>query len=252
MNWLLLVLTCLPGLANATQLRIGTAGHYPPYYLHLPGAVPQGLDVDLLQGFCREAGYDCTWTDMPLDQLIAGLAAGRLDVAAGGIGATPERDALVDFTCPYYALDGSDGALYATTADINLAKAKVAVSRGSIYETAMQRAGMTTRPFDTEADAAAALATGLTDAFFGSATVLIGVEAALPADRPLAYLGTYPTETTGTVFAVAETAADLRAALDTYLARESSTGRLAALQRKWLDVDQGDVIAGCLAYLMTS
>lgn len=227
--------------AAAEDLRIGVAPDYPPYLTRDGAGGYDGLDAELLAEVCARGGWDCRFAEYALADLLAALRAGEVDVVASGIGISAEREAFMDFTCPYYVAESFDGTFLGREAGLDPAAGEVAVAAQSLYDRAMRQAGYAVRPYPDEAAALAAVLAGEAPVFFGSNQV-----AGELADR-LVPLGSHPIATAGPALGVGEDADALRDRLDAILAELSAEGRLAALQRAWLSVDQGDVIADCLA-----
>lgn len=241
MKQLGLILALVAGTAGADPLRIATGGHYPPYVYDPESGTPRGLDVDLMTHICERGDFECTWVDLPMDDIFQALARGDVDVVTGGFGYSTERDQIVDFTCPYVTSGDGKGTFIGTRDDVDLITARIGAHAQSLYQFAMEKAERDVIPFATEAEALDALRTGDVDAVFGSHNMED------LADRAGGFvnLGEYPTFSGGTVLAVAEDAPALRVTLDALLAKMSSDGTLAQLQDQWLGHNQGDVIAQC-------
>jgi polar amino acid transport system substrate-binding protein len=237
-----LALTLLAAAPAAAEvLRIGVTPDYPPYLERDGTGGYHGLDAELLAEICARGGWDCRFADYTLADLLAALRAGEVDVIAGGIGISAEREAFMDFTCPYYIADTFEGTFLGLDAGLDPAAGPVAVAGQSLYDRAMRQAGHDVRAYPGEAEALAAVLAGEVPVFFGSSQV------AGEGSERLAILGSHPIATAGPALGVGEEAEALRDRLDAVLADLSAEGRLAALQRAWLSVDQGDVIADCMA-----
>ena len=241
MKRLAVILALLGSSAAADTLRIATGGHYPPYIYDPMTEQARGLDKDLVDEICVRGGFDCVWVDLPMNDIFQALARGDVDVVTGGFGYSSERDALVDFTCPYVTSGDSAGQFVATAQDVDLITARIGVLAESLYQEAMQKAERDLRTFPTEAAALDALVAGDVDVVFGSHNM---VDLAGLRDG-FFDLGEYPTFSGGSVLGVSEDAPDLRVTLDALLADISADGTLGQLGIKWRDVDQGDVIARC-------
>lgn len=245
MKRLALLLALLAGSASASAsaetLRIATGGHYPPYIFNPGTDAAMGLDKDLLDEICTRGGYECTWVDLPMSDIFQALARGDVDVVTGGFGYSSERDALVDFTCPYVASDNSTGLFIGTRQGVDLINARIGVLDQSLYQKAMEQAERTVAPYATEDAALAALLADEVDVVFGSHNLLEMIDNI----EGFHQLGEYPTFSGGSVLGVSEDAAALRAELDNLLAKISADGTLSRLQMRWLGEDQGDVIARC-------
>ena len=237
---LIAAFVCGPVIAD--PLRIATGGHYPPY-IYNPGTdAASGLDRDLLDEICSRGDYECTWVDLPMGDIFQALARGDVDVVAGGFGYSAERDALVDFTCPYVIGGENTGHFIGARDDVDLITARIGALDQSLYLSSMQQAQRSVQAYATEQDALDALSAGDIDVVFGSHNMVLAAQ-----NRGGFYeLGVYPTFSGGTVLGVAETAPDLRVALDRLLQEISADGTLARIETKWLGSDSGDVIARCL------
>jgi polar amino acid transport system substrate-binding protein len=232
----------LAGAAQAEPLRIGVTSDYPPFLWRDAGGERRGFDAELLADLCARGDFQCELVEMPLGDLLRAVAAAKVDLAAGGIGFSAERDATVDFTCSYALYDDYVGTIHARHADIDLATARIAVTARSLFEHAALKAGHRTAPYPTDAEAVRAAASGAADAYFGAPGM---VESVLGANHLLQPVGELDVPPTGAAFVLPEGAERLRMRLNALLAELSAEGRIAALQEEWLGFNQGDIIAEC-------
>ncbi|KAG1713603.1 Arginine-binding periplasmic protein [Nymphon striatum] len=241
MKLLVALFTALAASASAETLRIATGGHYPPYISDPATPQATGLDKDLLDEICARGGYDCVWVDLPMGDIFQALARGDVDVVTGGFGYSVERDALVDFTCPYVTRGDGTGHFIAAREDVDLITARIAALEQSLYQASMEQAQRDVRAYATEDAALDALISGDVDVVFGSHNMLDMAR----GRGGLFDLGEYPTFSRGTVLGVAETAPALRVTLDALLADISADGTLSQMHLRWLGEDLGDVISRC-------
>jgi glutamine transport system substrate-binding protein len=90
------------GLASGV-LRIGTDATYPPFEtVDTETGAPEGFDIDLITEICRINDWKPEFIVTPFDGMIPGLQASKYDVAISSITITPERQAVVQFSDPYY------------------------------------------------------------------------------------------------------------------------------------------------------
>jgi chorismate mutase-like protein len=83
-------------------LRIGTPGDYAPYALHeLDSDSYLGADVELARKLAVELGLRAEFVPTTWKSLLGDLAAGRFDIATGGISITAERARVANFSRPY-------------------------------------------------------------------------------------------------------------------------------------------------------
>jgi polar amino acid transport system substrate-binding protein len=90
------------GIAGGV-LRIGTDATYPPFEtVDTETGTPEGFDIDLITEVCRINDWRPEFIVTPFDGMIPGLQANKYDVAISSITITPERQAVVQFSDPYY------------------------------------------------------------------------------------------------------------------------------------------------------
>jgi len=66
---------------------------------------PQGRDVEMMAAIANLLHRKLQWQRMPFDQLMPAVQAGRVDVVCATLGITPEREALMGFSRPYFATE---------------------------------------------------------------------------------------------------------------------------------------------------
>lgn len=74
----------------------------PPFASLDERGVPRGRDVQMMRRLARELDRVLVWRRMPFEDLIGAVETYAVDAACATLGATPERDARVDFTRPYF------------------------------------------------------------------------------------------------------------------------------------------------------
>ena len=100
----LLLFLVLSATAPAAEppLRVAVDAEYPPFgYIEGDGTLA-GFDVDIAKALCAEIKRECVVTGVPFDDIIPEITKGNIDFAVAGLGDTPERAKLVDFTNRYY------------------------------------------------------------------------------------------------------------------------------------------------------
>lgn len=85
-------------------LVVGTNASFPPFeYFGGPnGDEIKGFDIDIAKQIAEDSGKTLKVENMAFDSLIVALNAGRIDMIAAGMTITPERQANVNFSAPYY------------------------------------------------------------------------------------------------------------------------------------------------------
>ncbi len=210
---------------------MGTSGDYAPFSIERGGSCT-GFDVDVARLFARDLGrrlevVPFRWPDLERD-----LAAGRFELAMGGITMRPERALAGSFTRPV-ATTGAvvlvPGGGPRTRAALDTPSLRLAVNAGGHLEHVARRflphASLVLAP-DSRGLAALILA-GRADAVLtddAEAPLLVPALAGATRVGPLtrdrkAYLGRDP---------------GLVASLDAWLRDREADGTLAALRTRWL------------------
>ncbi|EDP99773.1 basic amino acid ABC transporter substrate-binding protein [Shewanella benthica] len=85
-------------------LVLGTNASFPPfeYVGGASGNEFKGFDIDIARQIASDSGKTLKIQNMKFDSLIMALNAGRIDFIAAGMTITPERQASVNFSTPYY------------------------------------------------------------------------------------------------------------------------------------------------------
>jgi len=107
----LAILLCLPPPAALAQpaggappvLRVVTG--YASPFVKLPGTPVSGYSIEIWREVARRLGVETAWTVLPdLSDAaqVAAVAEGRADVAVSALAVTAEREAVVDFSLPYF------------------------------------------------------------------------------------------------------------------------------------------------------
>lgn len=119
-------------------LTICTHLPYEPFEFTEDGEVV-GFDIDVLAIAADAEGLETKVIDTPWETIVSGnaLEGGDCDVAAGAMTITPEREAVMDFSEPYFeatqALLTKKGSGYGSLED--LAGKRIAVQEGTTGET---------------------------------------------------------------------------------------------------------------------
>jgi ABC-type amino acid transport substrate-binding protein len=84
-------------------LRVGTDATYPPFEMvNTQTGSPEGFDIDIMDAICRINGWKPEYIVTPFDGIISGLKSGKYDCIISAMSITPQREAIVTFTRPYY------------------------------------------------------------------------------------------------------------------------------------------------------
>ena len=119
---------------------VGTSADYQPFEYYDNRYQLAGFDIGLIRDIGKQLGVEVEIKDYAFDGLYNALQLGSIDVAISAISVTPDRQQYVDFTNIYYV--GKDGVLAdaqspvtAITQVAQMAKMRVGVQSGSVYET---------------------------------------------------------------------------------------------------------------------
>jgi polar amino acid transport system substrate-binding protein/arginine/lysine/histidine/glutamine transport system substrate-binding/permease protein len=89
--------------AGKSKLRVGTDATFPPFEQTSAAGEKSGFDIDLVSAAAKHAGIaEVEFQQVPFGQLVPGLLANHIDLAASAIYITPERAKVVDFSAPYF------------------------------------------------------------------------------------------------------------------------------------------------------
>lgn len=221
--------------SGAAPLRVGTDATFPPFEQTSPAGEKSGFDIDLVSAIAKHAGVaKLEFQQVPFGQLVPGLLANHIDLAASAIYITPARAKVVDFSTPYFTgglcvmlkpddtgvkapqdLDGKTVAVQVGTKSVNFLQQTFPKITLHIAQTNDQM-------FQSlQSGQADAVVTGLPAAKF---YIKVHGGAKL-ADFTLTH------EEYG--LAVRKTDPDLLAAVNAALAAFAADGSLAALEKKW-------------------
>ncbi|HEY0216734.1 MAG TPA: ABC transporter substrate-binding protein [Cellulomonas sp.] len=162
-------------LVQAGTLTLCTNPPYEPFEYEEDGEVV-GLDVAIVNEVATDLGVTLTTKVTPFEGLQSGadLNTGNCDIVASGITITPERQAKIDFSDPYF--DADQGLLVPEGSDLDsvesLAGAKVGVQQATTGETWAQDNGLETVQFEDLGLQIQALKTGQIDAAVNDIAVL--------------------------------------------------------------------------------
>jgi len=225
----LLGLAALP--ATAETWTIGTEADYAPYIFHDESGELTGFDRELGEVICNRAAVDCLWVETDFDSLFKDLSRGRFDIVLAGIGETPDRRPLADFSTPYFASGPNAGVYVAMRPGISPDGALIGVQGGTTFAEWLAATGRAFRTYPTNEAALAALAKRDVDAVFvASAYYAHATETGWPQLR---LIGSEEFPTAGTSVAVRKGAADILTRINAILDDLRADGTLAALEARW-------------------
>lgn len=220
-------------LAAHQPVVIGTDAPFPQYtYVDAAGEIT-GFERDLMDQVCRRAALDCSWQLANFDELIPGVMSGRFDVVLGGMAVTDERQALVDFTDPYYGTDPEEWYIGPPEAPVP-SVALIAVQSGTVHESHLRRMGYRYQTFPTEPQVLTALADAKVDLALGPFQSRADIRAFLKAEG-LEFLYSEMIPDDGVAMAVCKGNTQLLNSLNAALDELRRDGTLASLESRWFE-----------------
>jgi polar amino acid transport system substrate-binding protein len=130
--------THLEAIQDAGVIKVGTSADYPPFEYVDGQGNKVGFDIELMEEIASRMGVTLEWVDMPFDSLIAGVQEGKIDASISAFNYTEERDAVVDFTEPYYvgedAFTVAEGFSGTINAPEDIGTYKVGVQNGTTQD----------------------------------------------------------------------------------------------------------------------
>ncbi len=82
------------------SIKVGTSGLTVPFSFVVDGRL-EGADIEIISLFCKNAGYNLEFVQMPFGSLIAALTTGKIDMIANCLLETAERAKVLNFTTSY-------------------------------------------------------------------------------------------------------------------------------------------------------
>ncbi|MBV7317184.1 basic amino acid ABC transporter substrate-binding protein [Shewanella sp. NIFS-20-20] len=149
-------------------LVVGTNASFPPFeYLGgADGKTVVGLDIDLIRSIAKQMDREVQIQNMEFDQLMDALLTGQIDVIASGMSITPERQAKVNFSDPYYkatqvVIVNVDNNQIHSVSD--LTGKRIAVQKGATGDKLANRYSQSVLAFESAKQAIQALKLGKAD-----------------------------------------------------------------------------------------
>lgn len=87
---------------QAGYITIATSAGFSPFSFYNDRRELVGFDIDVAREVAKRLGVDLKIVDTPWEGILDGLNARRYDGILGSMTVTPERQAVVSFSTPYY------------------------------------------------------------------------------------------------------------------------------------------------------
>jgi polar amino acid transport system substrate-binding protein len=222
-------------------LRAGVVPESPPFVV-LDHATLSGFTIDLFRAIGARLKRPVVFTQAPMPDLLADLAAGRVDVLAGPIQASPTRSAEMLFTQGYIWSQYQFGTRHglAITSPADLRGKRLAVQSGTEYadwaELNARKYGFAVEKLPTLGQVLTAVRRGAADACLSDSP---GLEAAAHEQDALDASLALPETRVQDAAAVARTDVELRDEIEDALTCLKLDGTVARLSKTWLGEDPG-------------
>jgi len=241
--------------AEPPPLRWGADAEGGAPYIFKDPANPQqniGLEVDLAAALAKELGRPITFRQYNYDSLISGLARGDIDFAMNGIEVTPDRQARLRLSRPYYTyrlqlVARKDEQRFDALESCRTADVVVGTLADTGSSRLLEEQGIKTKVYDGQAEPYQDLALGRIDA------VLMDEPIAVYYARPnplLKFIGA-PFREGHYAIAFRKDQEELASEVDAALERLEKQGELARIKARW-ENPEGDVLADTGARLSFS
>jgi polar amino acid transport system substrate-binding protein len=220
------------------ELRVGYATADPHSFKDSTSGQWKGIAVDIMEEWAQELGVKHVAVDTSWDAMIAGLQAGKYDVAAA-LNRRPARALAVTFSVPYMNVEGTfavnrDKIKARTWEELDRKGVKVAVMMGTAEDKALSRVAknMEIVRLPDQNEARIAVQSGRVSSFFDDVS---GNAKFAQANKQFRLIIPSPLiNLEGTAFAIRKGYPhdDLQA-LDIMVENYINTGKLRAVQAKY-------------------
>ena len=197
-----------------------------------------GFEMELLTLFGQYAGYAFEIEVVPFESIIAGISAGKYDMASSALNITPEREESVDFSDPYASFDVV--MVVKNTEEQKTGKtlagfenASIGVLTGSVYDDFVKERFPNARReyYSMFSDMIVAVEQGKIDGYLSENTYVTAAiwEGAKIQAIDEAIACTHA----GFIFQKGEQSALLREQMNSFIHAAKENGTLDALNKKW-------------------
>ena len=123
----------------AGKMKVGVSPDFAPFSYYNGAVQFDGFEPALMVEIGKKLGVAIEFTDIAADGLPAAVSLGQVDAALAAFNATPENQALADFSLAYYSNEDAVLARRGTNmsnliALAQMAPYRVGVKAGSVYE----------------------------------------------------------------------------------------------------------------------
>ena len=220
-------------------ITIATEGDWSPWTYHDESDALVGLDVEIGKLIAYELGVEARFEETDWDSILAGVAAGRFDLACNGVGYTEERAQSYHFSTPYvytHSVLVVRGDNVDITSFESLNGKKTANTASSTYAALAEKYGATVTPVNTLADTFELLLAGRVDATVNAEESIADYMKQHP-EADVKIVAKTPGEKVCYPVAKTDDAKSLIEEIDRILEKLRQDGRLAAVSEKYFGID---------------
>lgn len=224
-----------PSTSPKATFTYAASGGYPPFSF-IDGDKVTGFDIELGELLAEKMGMTPVAVTNPFETIIEGLKTNKYDAVIGSLAITAERQAVVDFSIPYYT---SGAQVYVRNDDTTITEVpadlkgkSIGVVKASTYLALAQKFTDKNKAMGYDGDTialqdliAGRLDAVITDQVVGGAAIMKGL-----AIKPIGA----PMETTDQGIAVRKDEQDLLNKINAALEEAKADGTYKALSEKWL------------------
>lgn len=91
-----------PASTTKPTYRVSSEQVYEPFVTRNEKGTQDGFEFELLNAIAEKQGFQLTFSSKPWEVLVSDLQTNQSDIISSGITITPERQAKIDFSDPYF------------------------------------------------------------------------------------------------------------------------------------------------------
>ncbi len=230
----------LAAIKKAGKIVIATEGDWSPWTYHDPDSGELvGLDVEIGKAIAEHLGVTAEFQETAWDSILAGVEAGRFDIACNGVGYTEKRAESYAFSTPYVythkvLVVRADNEEITSFED--LAGKTTANTASSTYAAIGEKYGATVTPVDSLTETIELVLTGRVDATINAQVSIEDYLRANP-DANLKVVAISDGDPVAFPMQKNETTDTLVAAVNDALEAMRKDGTLAAISMKYFGLD---------------
>jgi ABC-type amino acid transport substrate-binding protein len=104
---LVLALPGAPALAQTRTYKVAVMEATPPFSYRGPDGTLTGFNVEIMREACRAMKATCSFEEIPFQAITDDVSTGRYDFGLANFLRTPEREAKLTYSAPYWRSSSS-------------------------------------------------------------------------------------------------------------------------------------------------